>query len=335
VLGAALPVTALLLVLWLASGDGPLGLNVLTARVHLRAAQVLPLVATLAGAHYVLAALALRSAAGAPLRLRETTLVQFAATAANRLTPAGLGGAVVNVRFLARRGLTRARAIGAVACLGGLGAVADVLLLVIVLLVGKWVGIAGGTHELSALASGVGRLVSRLAHLPRPVLAVAVLAALAVAAAVRRLLRPRRRNRDHAGHGHDGGVSTSIADAARHAAALARRPRDLALLLAASAGTTFVLGMAYALCAIAVAGVGHSMGALLVAYLVGAGAAAAVPVPAGMGSTEAALTAALVTARIQPADAIQAVLLFRAITFWAPVPVGAVGARVLRRRRAI
>jgi len=71
------------------------------------------------------------------------------------------------------------------------------------------------------------------------------------------------------------------------------------------------------------------------AYLVGAGAATAVPVPAGLGSTEAALVAALVAARIAPGDAVGAVLIFRVVTFWAPVPIGVLAARSLRRKRAL
>ena len=93
------------------------------------------------GLHYLLAGTALRAAAGTRLGRWETTLVQLAAAAANRVVPAGLGAAAVNVRYLCRRGLTPAPAVGAVGAVGVLGALADGLLLLVVLLVGTWIGI--------------------------------------------------------------------------------------------------------------------------------------------------------------------------------------------------
>ncbi len=91
--------------------------------------------------------------------------------------------------------------------------------------------------------------------------------------------------------------------------------------MASSAGTTLVLGAAFAVCTVSVSGTTRDAGALVVAYLIGAGAAAMLPVPAGLGSTEATLVAALVAAHIRTTDAVQAVLIFRLVTFWAPVPL--------------
>jgi uncharacterized membrane protein YbhN (UPF0104 family) len=54
--------------------------------------------------------------------------------------------------------------------------------------------------------------------------------------------------------------------------------------------------------------------------------------PAGVGSTEAALIAALATVHIPAAQAATGVLLFRITTFWAPVPAGIASTRWLRRR---
>jgi uncharacterized membrane protein YbhN (UPF0104 family) len=54
-------------------------------------------------------------------------------------------------------------------------------------------------------------------------------------------------------------------------------------------------------------------------------------VPAGIGSTEAALVAVLGGAGISTGPALQAIVVFRAITYWAPVPIGILSARVLRR----
>jgi len=299
-----------------------------SADLHWQGWRFLPVVAALAGLHYLLAATALRAAAGARLGMWEATLAQLAAAAANRVTPAGLGAAVVNVRYLSRRGLSRAPAVGAVAALGALGAVADVLLVLFVLLVGTWAGIPGGAHELSALGSGMWRFVDGFGRLPRPAQAGLALAVVALVGCLRPLLRA-------GGRSHASAAATSVADAFRHAAALGRRPHDLVVLMACSAATTLVLGVAFTVCTVGVTGTVGSLGGLLMAYLVGAGAAAALPVPAGLGSTEAVLVAALVAARIRPGDAVQAVLIFRVVTFWAPVPLGVLAARTLRRRRAL
>ena len=299
-----------------------------SADLHWRSWLFIPVVAGLAGLHYLLAGTALRAAAGTRLGRWETTLVQLAAAAANRVVPAGLGAAAVNVRYLCRRGLTPAPAAGAVGAVGVLGALADGLLLLVVLLIGAWIGFSGGAHELSAVGTGLWRLVDRIGQLPRPAQAGLALAVVAIVGCFRSLQRAR-------GRSHAAAAAKSIADAARHALALRSRPGDLIVLMASSAGTTLVLGVAFAVCTVGVSGATRDAGALVVAYLVGAAAAAALPVPAGLGSTEATLVAALVAAHIRTADAVQAVLIFRLVTFWAPVPLGILAVRTLRKRRAL
>jgi len=88
---------------------------------------------------------------------------------------------------------------------------------------------------------------------------------------------------------------------------------------------------------IAVGGLGSigDVNAILVGYLVGTAVGVAVPTPSGVGSTEAALVGMLVAAGLAAGPALSAVLLFRAITFWAPVPFGLLMARGLRRRSAL
>ena len=51
-------------------------------------------------ASYCCSAVALSAAAGRRLPLGRTLLVQFAAAAANRVTPGGVGGMAVNARYL-------------------------------------------------------------------------------------------------------------------------------------------------------------------------------------------------------------------------------------------
>ncbi|HEY7487766.1 MAG TPA: lysylphosphatidylglycerol synthase transmembrane domain-containing protein [Streptosporangiaceae bacterium] len=287
--------------------------------------QFVPLIAVLTALHYLFAGVALRAGAGGGLRMREVTLVQFAAAAANRLTPPGIGGAVVNARYLVRRRRPVSDAVGVVASVNLLGGLADGLLFLAVLAV-TW---ASGTGALPVSAVG-----SRVHGLPAPPPhAVAAIAALAASLVVVWWLVRRRRAR----RGGLGAPGAAVAHSCAAAVRVLRRPRDLVTLLIASAGTTLVMAVAFA---ISVMAVPHGppvdrFAVLLAAYLIGAAAGSAAPTPAGMGSTETALTAMLLAVNVGVAPAVQGVLLFRALTFWAPVPIGVVAAGQLRRRSAL
>ncbi|MFB4314340.1 lysylphosphatidylglycerol synthase domain-containing protein [Actinomadura sp. 21ATH] len=303
---AALPVAAAAALLAL-YGDAPLR-SAATAFQDVRW-EFLPALAVLSVLHYVLAAIALRGAAGLRLPLYETTLTQFTAAAANRVTPSGLGAVAVNTRYLVCRGMPLRKAAVAVAALQVAGAPADLILLAIVLL------IAQDSRMLETVGDHAARAVALLP--PAPALIGAALLLPAAVLLIRRALRSPAAGR----------VLTGMTD-------LCRRPGDLAVTLTASAATTLVLGLALALSVLAVPGAATTGDVLplLAAYLVGAAAGAALPAPGGVGSTEAALVAALAAVGITAGTALQAVLLFRAVTFWAPVPIGLLTWRTLRHR---
>ncbi|XRQ13887.1 lysylphosphatidylglycerol synthase transmembrane domain-containing protein [Actinomadura welshii] len=271
----------------------------------------LPALVLLCVLHFGCSAVALRAASGRPLPLRETTLVQFTAAAANRVTPGGLGAAAVNTRYLVCQGLPLPRSAVVVAVVHVAGLPANLLLL------GAVVGSGGGDGRvLDALGEHAGRAAGLVPPLPLLV-AAGILLLPAVALWGRRAAR-----------------SAAVGRAVEGITDLYRRPRALLIVLAGSAATTCCLGLAFALSALAVPGTAAGPAdvlALVAAYLVGAAAGAAVPSPGGVGSTEAALVAALVALGIAAGPALQAVLLFRAVTFWAPVPVGLAACRNLRR----
>ncbi|WP_067828836.1 lysylphosphatidylglycerol synthase transmembrane domain-containing protein [Actinomadura kijaniata] len=272
--------------------------------------EYVPALAALSVLHYVFAALALRGASGRALPLLPTTMAQFTAAAANRLTPGGLGAIAVNTRYLVCHGLPLTRAAVAVAVMQVAGAPADLILLLLIL------GVDPDDRALHTMGDHAARALTFLP--PEPLLAAGAILLAAAALWGRRAAR-----------------SAAVTRALAGLRDLAHRPRDLLLTVTASAATTFVLGLAFALSALAVPGTGAGPGDVLpflTAYLVGAAAAAAVPSPGGVGSTEAALTGALIALGVTAAPALQAVLLFRAITFWAPVPIGLLTSRTLRRR---
>lgn len=280
----------------------------------------LPVLVALAASHYVLAAVALRAVAGRRLPFGDAFLTQLTAAAANRVTPSGLGGSAVNVRFLTCQGIPLETAITAVAAMHLLGGFADVPMIAAV---SPWAG---------------GDVLARLYDTATDPRVLAVVAVVAVAA----LYWLRRRPRTECAAGLETAAGKGGTMRGRWAAArtglidLIRRPRDLIVMMVASAATTLTMGVAFALSVLAVPGAAEpgQVGALIVAYLVGGTVGGLVPIPAGIGSTEAVLVAALGAIDVSTGPAIQSVLLFRIITHWAPAPIGVLTARrALFRRR--
>jgi uncharacterized membrane protein YbhN (UPF0104 family) len=77
------------------------------------------------------------------------------------------------------------------------------------------------------------------------------------------------------------------------------------------------------------------MAHVAVAYLVASVLAAAIPAPGGIGSVDAALALALVTAGAPVGAATSAVLGFRIITVWLPLLPGALVLGALVRRKVV
>jgi uncharacterized protein (TIRG00374 family) len=103
-------------------------------------------------------------------------------------------------------------------------------------------------------------------------------------------------------------------------------------------GGALLLTAAYMLClAACVAAFGGSVpiASIAVVYLTSSAFGAIMPTPGGLGAVEAALTAGLTAAGLPGAAAVSAVLLFRLLTFWLPVPVGWVALNYLERQGAL
>jgi glycosyltransferase 2 family protein len=105
--------------------------------------------------------------------------------------------------------------------------------------------------------------------------------------------------------------------------------------LAEGIGGALLVTAAYICCLdVSVRAFGGSLSlvAVAVVYLTGSAIGSAVPTPGGIGAVEAALAAGLTAAGMHGAAAFSAVLLFRAVTFWLPVPVGWAALGFLQRR---
>jgi uncharacterized protein (TIRG00374 family) len=278
--------------------------------------------------HYLAAAAASRAAAGVAVPGRELVAAQLAASAANRVTPGGLGGAGVIGRYFTRRGgLTVAQSAAAVSSLAALGGLADVAAFAALVGASVVFGVTGAAAEVPHL---LGQLLALVPFMTNPWVLVAGVTALAWAATIAALAW--RRNRSVVARS-----ATAINRFGSAVGALLRHPRRLAVLMGASAGTTLLLAAGFAVSA--VVGPTHLSASavvpLMIGYMVAAAAGNALPTPGGIGSADAAFVGVLVAAHASAGAALATVITFRVITFWAPAAIGVVMTRQLRRAGAL
>jgi uncharacterized membrane protein YbhN (UPF0104 family) len=257
---------------------------------------------------------------------------QFAASAANHVLPAGVGGNAVNLRFLVRRGLSPARSVAALAVRAAAAAIGRVVLLLALLAVFPG---ALRLQRLTAPPRGdavPGRPLadqSAPPHLSSLMTAHPLLvtgAAVVLTGITVTLLRHARRVRDR--------LRAFLASVAGDVRALhARRSRVAALW-----GGSLAFPVAHAAVLVAVCRAVHvavPVSGIVVAYLFASTAAGWLPTPAGLGSLDAALGLALVTAGASAVAATSAVLGYRLITAWLPLIPGVLVLAVLVRLREL
>ena len=201
---------------------------------------VMAALAAISVLHYLAAAAVARAAAGVHLSWGELVAAQLAAAAANRVTPAGLGGGGVLARYMTRRGgleparrLRRSRRWPCWArsptswpslCLSE-SVQCSVLRerrAEVPLLVSRLVALASFGHPTGTVLALVGALL----------LLVAVVMVRLPAATTRRL-------------------AAALRSFARAVAELAHHPGRMAALMGASAGTTLILAAGFAMAAVA------------------------------------------------------------------------------------
>jgi uncharacterized membrane protein YbhN (UPF0104 family) len=246
----------------------------------------------LSGVTYLGAALALSGYVPDRLRFRPLVLAQLAGSFVTLVTPAAVGGAALNIRYLQRR---RVPAAVAAASVGLSQVVAFVLHILLIVVFAAITGSQG--HSLQP-PNWVYFVIAGLI--------VIVLAVVAIPAG-RRLIRAR--------------LAPVLGQVLPRLLAVVQQPRKLATGI----GGALLLDAAYILClaaCIQALGGSASLASIALVYLTGSALGSAVPTPGGLGAVEAALSAGLTAAGLPGATAVSAVLLFRTITFWLPVPVG-------------
>ena len=253
---------------------------------------------------YVGAALSLSGFVAERLNFVRTLLVQLAGSFITLVTPAAVGGAALNVRYLQRRKITGPVAVASVGVSQVIAFVLHILLLVV------FAAVAGtGAKSPIKPPTWAYFVVAGLVVLAGVVLAVP---------AGRRLVRAR--------------LSPTFGQVLPRLLEVAQHPRKLA----EGIGGALLLSFAYILClAACVAAFGTSVPFAKIGfvYLTGSAIGSIIPTPGGLGAVEAALTAGLTAAGVPGAVAVSAVLLFRLLTFWLPVPFGWAALNFLERRQ--
>ena len=260
----------------------------------------------LSAATYVAATEALIGFVPGQLSFRRTLLAQLASSFVTLVTPAAVGGATLNIRYLQRQKISAAVAAASV----GVSQVVAFVLHVLLILV------------FAAIAGSSGSEPTQPPRWTWFVLGGLVLIALVVLAipAGRRMLRAR--------------LSPMLGQVLPRLLEVAQHPRKLAQ----GVGGTLLLSLSYIFClAACVAAFGRSapIAKIGVVYLTGSAISSIVPTPGGIGAVEAALTAGLTAAGVPGAAAASAVLLFRLVTFWLPIPFGWAALRYLEREQAV
>jgi uncharacterized membrane protein YbhN (UPF0104 family)/tRNA A-37 threonylcarbamoyl transferase component Bud32 len=251
---------------------------------------------------YVAAAWSLSGFVLERLNFFWTVLAQVAASFVTLVTPAAVGGAALNVRYLQRSKVPPAVAAASVGVAQVVAFVLHIVLLVI------FVAITGARSNSLRPPTWVYFVIAGLV--------VAVLIVLAVPAG-RRLLRAR--------------VAPALEQVLPRLLGMLQQPRKLGQGVGGALLLTACYIFCLTTCVLALGG--HiALTSAAVVYLTGSALGAVVPTPGGLGAVEAALAAGLTATGLPAATAVSAVLLFRLLTFWLPVPVGRAALSYLQRR---
>ena len=238
--------------------------------------------------------------------LRRVFTAQVALGFVRLIAPSTLGIAALNTRLLTRMRIPLSSAAASVAASQAAAFIVSVPLIVVLgLLTGRQVDFG---VNLSTIAVAVGAVVLTAAVVLWLVPAVRTRAARAWRSFVERGL-PR------------------LLDAVQD-------PKRLAMGLGGNLLLTLGYGVALYACVQAVgAEIGIATATLI--YVSGNAVGSIVPTPGGLGAVEAALAAGLTAAGVPGAEAFSAVILFRLITFWLPIPVGWLAWNRLQRAGAL
>ena len=250
---------------------------------------------------YVGAALALVAFSPVRLSVWRSTEVHLASSVVALVAPAGVGGAAINLRFLNRRGVPTPISVATVALVQVVQFLATVVLLIVLAaMTGQSTGLTLPSDWLVLGAVGLVAVIGSALFVPR----------------VRTWVW--------------GKVEPTYRQVWPRLVWIMSNPLRLAL----GAGGTLLLSLSYVLSfSASLWAFGYTLpfSVLAITYLASNTVGSVVPSPGGIGPVEIALTAGLVTAGIPSGVALSAAIVYRLVTFWAPIPVGWLSLQRLQR----
>ncbi|MCL1869040.1 MAG: flippase-like domain-containing protein [Promicromonosporaceae bacterium] len=255
-----------------------------------------------AGTTWFGAALTLVAFSPGRISVLRATLAQMAGSFVALATPAGIGPAALNLRFLNRRGVAVPMAVATVALVQISNIVVTVILLIII--------------TLTTGSGGLIQLPSNTVLITVAIVALVVLALLLVPW-VRRWAWEKTR--------------PTLEQVWPRLSQMLGQPTRLALGI----GGNVIMTMGYVLAFDAsLQAFGRSLAIVDVAviYLVGNTLGALLPTPGGLGGVEGALIAGLTSAHLPLSIATTVTLLYRVMSYWIRVPIGWVAMRYLESK---
>lgn len=254
---------------------------------------------------YIFTGLTYVSLAQVPLRIRDSALVQLAASFVSKVLPGGLGSTTLNAKYLTRSGLDALEAASVISAQAGIGFVMFIV-------------------PLGLLVTLNGTNIFRLIDVkPSPLIIFLILGIILCVTLLITFIQPLRLK-----------VTSWLTTAIETFRNISAPPRELILASLFS----FAVTLAYITClyaALQSVGVHLSIAAAAIVYALAVIAKSTVPSPGGLGPVEAAMIATLLGFGIGKGEAISAVLVYRVATFWLPIPFSLLAYRLVDKRKLI
>lgn len=254
---------------------------------------------------YLGAGMMLKTFTAENLSLRDTTFVQLAASVVSLVAPAGIGHAALNLRYLQKQKVATPIAVATVSVVQVFQFLTTVVFLIV----------------LALMTGDIGML-----KIPSSSILVAIALVIALIVAIL-LIRPVRMWIFEK-------IRPYVDQIWPRMVWLGTHPRRIAWGVVSA----LILTMGY------VGAFSASLFAfdyslpimtLAITYLVSNSVGSVVPSPGGIGPIEAALTGGLTLAGVPYSIAFSAAIVYRVLTFWAPVPIGWICLRFLQKKDVV
>jgi uncharacterized protein (TIRG00374 family) len=222
-----------------------------------------------------------------------TVFVQFAAMFINRLLPAGIGALGLNYGYLKKHGHNNVQSATIVSLNNLFGFIGNsIIVLIAILLTGIKVPSDSLFHN---------NWLFLLLFLPGLLVLIYF------------LINPLRRSK----------LLKTLTDIKLQLIGYSHKPSKLLSALLSSSALSLCNFISVFICAHAVGG-SVSMGVVVVVYSLGIGLGASIPTPGGLGGVEAGMVAGFVAFGLPASTALAAVILYRLISFWFVLIIGAI-----------